>query len=64
MSLKIYNVRGQLVRTVFAGTKPPGFHTFEWNGVDDRGAPVASGVYFANFVSADTRLTRKMVMLK
>ena len=64
VSLKIYNVRGQLVRTVFAGTKPPGFHTFEWNGVDDRGAPVASGVYFANFVSADTRLTRKMVMLK
>jgi hypothetical protein len=64
VSLKIYNVRGQLVRTVFAGTKPPGFHTFEWNGVDDRGSPVASGVYFANFVSADTRLTRKMVMLK
>ena len=64
MSLKIYNVRGQLVRTVFTGTKPPGFHTFEWNGVDDYGSPVASGVYFANFTSADTRLTRKMVMLK
>jgi subtilisin family serine protease len=64
VSLKIYNVRGQLVRTVFAGTKPPGFHEFVWNGVDDHGAPVASGVYFANFVSADTRLTRKMVMLK
>jgi hypothetical protein len=64
VSLKIYNVRGQLVRTVFAGTKPPGFHEFTWNGVDDHGSPVASGVYFANFVSADTRLTRKMVMLK
>ena len=64
VSLKIYNVRGQLVRNVFTGTKQPGFHTFEWNGMDDRGSPVASGVYFANFVSADTRLTRKMVMLK
>lgn len=64
VSLKIYNVRGQLVRTVFSGTKPPGFHEFVWNGLDDRGSPVASGVYFANFVAVDTRLTRKMVMLK
>ncbi|MDH4036011.1 MAG: S8 family serine peptidase [Candidatus Krumholzibacteria bacterium] len=64
VSLKIYNVRGQLVRTVFSGVKPAGYHTFKWDGTDEHGSPVATGVYFANFVADNTRLTRKMVLLK
>jgi hypothetical protein len=64
VSLRIFNVRGQLVRNVFTGVKPAGFHVFDWNGTDDRGMPVASGIYFANLVSGQTRLTRKMVLLK
>ena len=64
VSLKIYNVRGQLVKTVFEGIKPAGFHSFAWDGHDERGASVASGVYFARFVGGQARLTRKMVLLK
>jgi bacillopeptidase F (M6 metalloprotease family) len=64
VSLKIYNVRGQLVKTVFEGVRPAGFHSFAWNGTDEHGVTVASGVYFARFVSRETRLTRKMVLLK
>jgi hypothetical protein len=64
VSLKIYNVRGQLVKTVFEGIKPAGFHSFAWTGLDERGSSVASGVYFARFVSGQTHLTRKMVLLK
>jgi hypothetical protein len=64
VSLRIYNVRGQLVRTVFQGIKPAGFHSFAWDGTDERGASVASGVYFARFVGGQTHLTRKMVLLK
>jgi flagellar hook assembly protein FlgD len=64
VSLKIYNVNGQLVRNVFTGRKPSGFHTFDWDGTDERGAQVASGIYFARFVSGQTQLTRKMVLLK
>jgi len=64
VTLKIYNVQGQRVKTVFAGSKPAGYHTFSWNGTNDNGAPVATGIYFANFVAGDTRVTRKMVLLK
>ena len=64
VSLKIYNVRGQLVRTVFEGIKPAGFHSFAWDGTDERGTSVASGIYFARFVSHQAQLTRKMVLLK
>jgi hypothetical protein len=64
VSLKIYNVRGQLVKTVFTGNKPAGYHAFTWDGTSDIGTSVATGVYFANFVAGDTRLSRKMVLLK
>jgi hypothetical protein len=64
VSLKIYNVRGQLVATLFEGTRGPGFHTFLWNGTNTRGESVASGIYFARMVSAQKVMTRKMVMLK
>jgi hypothetical protein len=64
VSLKVYNVQGQLVRTVFEGTKTPGFHTLEWDGRNNRGVSVSSGVYFARLEAARTTLTRKMILLK
>jgi hypothetical protein len=64
VSLKIYNVRGQLVATLFEGSRGPGFHTFTWNGSNLHGQSVASGIYFARMVSARSVMTRKMVMLK
>ncbi len=64
VSLKIYNVQGQLVKTVFTGVKPAGYHTFTWDGHNDAGSPVATGIYFANFVAGDVRVTKKMVLLK
>jgi hypothetical protein len=64
LDLKIYNVRGQLVKTVFVGTAPPGFHTFTWDGKNDRGVSVASGIYFARFAADRAVLTRKMILLK
>jgi hypothetical protein len=64
VTLKIYNVQGQLVKSVFTGNRPAGYHTFSWSGTNDNGAPVATGIYFARFVAGDTRMTRKMVLLK
>jgi len=64
VSLKVYNVRGQLVKTIFAGHKSSGYHTFTWDGTSNSGSSVASGIYFANFVAGDARMTRKMILLK
>jgi hypothetical protein len=64
VELRVYNVQGQLVKTVFEGTKPAGFHTFEWDATSNYGTPVSSGIYFARFQAGQTVLTRKMVLLK
>lgn len=64
VELRVYNVQGQLVKTVFEGTKSAGFHTFEWDATSNHGTPVSSGIYFARFQAGQTVLTRKMVLLK
>ncbi len=46
VSLRVYDVSGRLVRTLVDGELPPGRHSSRWDGRDDAGTPVASGVYF------------------
>ena len=60
----IYNVRGQVVRTLVSGVTPPGRYAVMWNGTSDRGTPVATGVYFCRLVAGDMVQVRKMVLLK
>jgi len=65
VSLRVYNVAGQLVRTLVDGFREPGIHhSARWNGTDDRGGQVSSGVYFYKLVTKDYTQTRKMVLLK
>jgi flagellar hook assembly protein FlgD len=45
-SLDLYDVRGRRVATIASGLMPQANHDLTWNGVDDSGAPVASGAYF------------------
>ncbi|MEJ2720426.1 MAG: T9SS type A sorting domain-containing protein, partial [bacterium] len=66
VSLKVYNVAGQLVRTLVDEMQAPtetGF-TKEWNGMNDQGQPVSSGVYFYKLVTKNFSQTKKMVLLK
>ena len=46
VTLAVYDVGRRLIRTMVSGRVGPGYYTEEWNGVDDRGQPVSSGVYF------------------
>jgi len=62
--LAIYDVAGRSVRTLVAGKRPAGPSEAMWDGKDDRGAPVASGLYFCHLVTAEQTAVRKMVMLK
>jgi hypothetical protein len=64
VSLKIYNVAGQLVRTLASREMKPGAHKETWNGVSNAGTPVSSGVYFYKLTAKDYSETKKMVMLK
>jgi len=65
VTLRVYNVRGQLVRTLVDGVRAPGIvHRIEWDGRNDAGQRVASGVYFYRLSSREFTRTRKMVLLK
>jgi hypothetical protein len=64
LTLKIYNVRGQLVRILVDGEIEPGNHQVVWDGRDDRGEEVSSGVYLYRLAVGDEVQTKRMVLLK
>ena len=62
--LEIYDLTGHLVRTLYDGTQAAGVHTLEWNGSNDYGDRVASGVYFYRLTTPELTLTKKMIFTK
>jgi hypothetical protein len=64
VTLDIYNLLGQRVITLYDGSAPAGYLELRWNGRDQAGRPVGSGVYFYRMVAGDFQQVRKMVLLK
>ena len=62
--LAVYNVRGQLVRTLADGALPPGRPEFIWKGEDDAGQPVSAGIYFARCESEVGASMQKLVLMR
>ena len=65
VSLKIYDVAGRLVRGLANEKMVAGFgKQVVWNGLDNSGNRVSSGVYFYRLVAGDITATKKMVVMK
>jgi len=64
VTLKVFNIIGQLVRTLVDEEMLPGVHSVTWDGKDERGNQVSSGVYFYQLSAKDQTETKKMVLLK
>jgi hypothetical protein len=64
VTLSIYNVLGQRVRTLVSERRPAGHNEATWDGTDDHGHRVASGVYVYKLETGATVRTRKMLLLK
>jgi hypothetical protein len=64
VSLKVYNIHGQLLRTLVSLEMQAGVHSIEWDGADADGDPVASGVYFYRLESLDFSDVKKMMLIK
>ena len=64
VTIKIYDVRGQLVRSLISGQQPAGEHSVEWNGKNDDANYANSGVYFYRLQTEGYVETMKMFMLK
>ena len=63
-TLKIYNILGQKVRTLVDEPKGAGSYEVIWDGKNDAGEDVASGIYFYQLTASDHTLTKKMVLLR
>jgi hypothetical protein len=64
VKLSVYNVLGQRVRTLLDNQVEAGYHVVEWDGMNDAGNQIASGVYIYRFEAGDYRRTLKMIMMK
>ena len=69
VSVNIYDVSGRLIRTIAVGFKPVGYYLTReraayWDGRNETGEPVSSGVYFLQFVAGDFSATQRIVVLK
>jgi hypothetical protein len=64
VKLSIYNVTGQKVRTLVDDHQTAGYKTVHWNGKDEDGKEVASGVYFCKIQAGTFTDARKMILMK
>jgi YD repeat-containing protein len=64
ISLLIYNLKGQKIKTLLNSIKLNGFHTISWNGTNDNDHPVSSGMYFYQLQTESQSLTKRMLLLK
>ncbi|MCL2062827.1 MAG: carboxypeptidase regulatory-like domain-containing protein [Candidatus Cloacimonetes bacterium] len=62
--IDIFNIRGQRVRTLINEEMTSGKYSLEWNGNDDNGRNVSSGVYFYRMTAVDFNETKRMVLMK
>jgi hypothetical protein len=62
--LAIYDLAGRSVAHLVDGPLAAGEHSLVWNGIDDAGAPVSSGVYFARLEALGDMQVRKMTLVK
>jgi flagellar hook assembly protein FlgD len=61
----VYDAAGSLIRTLFDGARAAGRHSLEWDGTDQSGRGVASGLYFARLrIDGAVVDTHKMMLLK
>ena len=64
VTVTIYNLMGQQIKVLMNSNLEYGYHTVTWNGLDQLGRPVASGVYFSELRTRNFRQTKKMLLLK
>jgi hypothetical protein len=64
VTLMIYNSKGQVVRTLVNEDKKSGNHAAIWNGTDDNGKPVSSGLYLYKMQTGKYTQTKKMMLMK
>lgn len=64
VELRVFNPRGELVATLIDGERPAGRHRLVWRGLDQRGTPVASGVYMIQLNAGAFGARQKITLVR
>ena len=64
VELCIYNVQGQLIRTLVNDEKSPGLYQVRWDGLDEGGNTMASGIYLYRIRAGEFAATKKLILIK
>ncbi|MFH2055520.1 MAG: M6 family metalloprotease domain-containing protein [bacterium] len=64
VELAVYNLLGERIESLVAGTLPAGQHSISWTAVDESGHSLSSGLYLYRLTTGGLSLTRKMLLLK
>ena len=64
ITIDVFNLLGQKVRTLYSGNASRGMNKIKWDGKDDFNMPVESGVYLYTLTTANTSMSNKMILLK
>ena len=64
VNVVIYNIKGEKVKILVNSEFEAGYHNLVWNGLDDNGKTVSSGIYFYKLSTDKDSVTRKMLLLK
>ena len=64
LRVDIYNIKGQRIKTLVNDFKLPGSYTVVWDGIDENGKNISSGIYFYRMETVDFIQTKKMVLMK
>jgi hypothetical protein len=64
ISLLIYDINGRLVNTLLNENKQPGIYSINWNGRNERGQQVSSGIYFYKLQAPNYSSTKKILLIE
>ena len=64
VTLKVYSVSAQMVRTLIDGSQQAGSYSVWWDGRDDSGLSVGTGIYMYRLERAGSAITKKMILLR
>lgn len=64
VELRIYNLQGELIRTLINEEKSPGIYQAHWDGLNETGGQVAAGIYLCRIHVAELSAVRKMILVK
>ena len=64
VQVSVYSLLGQKVKTLVNGAHQPGFYAVQWNGTNDQGNPVASGMYICRIHADQFNAVKKLILMK